>query len=276
MSIPELADKDLWPVEARVGEIIYPPGGAFGPRLQNYVQLVMLHTGEMTVWIDNVRHFSPAGTVCLLLPGRQERFAFAPDRETHHSWLHAYFPDLPEGWRTRLAALPWSLPLSPLMAGLTAQGLRLNRSFTPTAPAMLKALAAQMLWLYIGEGEMLRQSPVQAAQPPLIGAALQFIQAHLAESLNLELIAGAVGVSPAHLIRLFHRHLGRTVMAYVWEQRVKLGLDLLLNTGLSVAVVAERSGFQNSFHFSRRIRQAAGFSPLEVRARLWNRSPRPH
>lgn len=269
MTEPELDERELWPEVAGVGEIFYPPGGAFGPRLQNNVQLVMLHTGEMTVWIDGIRFFSPAGTVCLLLPGHQERFAFALDRETHHSWLHATFPALPPAWQTRLACLPWSLPLSPLMAALTAQGLQLSRSFRPTGPAMLKALAAQMLWLYIGEGESQTMSPLQTRQPPVISETLQFIQAHLAESLSLARLAGAVGVSPAHLIRLFHKYCGVTVMAYVWEQRVKLGLDLLTNSGLSVAVIAGRCGFQNSFHFSRRIRQATGYSPLEVRSRFW-------
>ncbi|MDB5078783.1 MAG: AraC family transcriptional regulator [Chloroflexi bacterium] len=265
MAASEFDDRDLWPVLAGVGEIVYPPGGSFGPRLQNNVQLVMLHTGEMTVWIDGVKFFSPAGTVCLLLPGHQERFAFAQERETHHSWLHASMPDLPDAWRKRLVQLPWSLPLSPLMNSLISQSLQLSHSFRPTAPEMLKALAAQMLWLYIGEGE----GPIHTTQPPLISQALQFIQARLGESLTLEQIANTVGVSPAHLIRLFQKHLGMTVMAFVWEQRVKLGIELLSNTGLGVAVIAERCGFQNSFHFSRRIRLATGFSPLEVRSRLW-------
>ncbi|MBO0781157.1 MAG: AraC family transcriptional regulator, partial [Ktedonobacteraceae bacterium] len=42
-------------------------------------------------------------------------------------------------------------------------------------------------------------------------------------------------------------------------------------TGLSVGVVAERCGFQSRYHFSRRIRQAVGYTPLEVRQRSWQR-----
>src|SRR5207237_610785 len=49
-------DERLWPEEVSVGEVIYPPGGAFGPRLQRNLQLIILHSGQMTVWIDDVPH----------------------------------------------------------------------------------------------------------------------------------------------------------------------------------------------------------------------------
>ncbi len=38
---------------------------------------------------------------------------------------------------------------------------------------------------------------------------------------------------------------------------------------VSVGEIAKRSGFQTSYHFSRRVRQATGLSPLEVRQQAW-------
>lgn len=262
--------KDLWPVEAGVGEIIYPPGGSFGPRRQTNVQMVILHSGEMTVWVDAQKKFSPASTVCLLLPGHQERFIFAPDRETHHSWLHAYLPGLPLLLAQRLAQLPWSIPLSPFMTDLISQALHVNASFNPTSPALLGAMAAQMLWLYIGEAELQSENVSSPLPHPVVAGAVQYIQAHLEEDLSLGQIAATVGVSPVHLIRLFQKYFGTTVMAFVWQQRVKLGINLLKNTGLTVTAVAQKSGFQNSFHFSKRVRQATGSSPLELRNHFWH------
>ncbi|GCE21828.1 AraC family transcriptional regulator [Dictyobacter kobayashii] len=106
-----------------------------------------------------------------------------------------------------------------------------------------------------------------------VGQALQFIYEHLSEQLTLTMIAEAVAISPAHLIRLFQLQLHTTPMAYVWEQRITLGIKLLEQTGLSVGMIAEQCGFQSRFHFSRRIRQAIGYTPLEVRHRSWQLDP---
>jgi hypothetical protein len=49
-------DEGFWPEEVSVGGVTYQPGGAFGPRLQRNLQLIILHCGQMTVWIDDVPH----------------------------------------------------------------------------------------------------------------------------------------------------------------------------------------------------------------------------
>ena len=60
-------------------------------------------------------------------------------------------------------------------------------------------------------------------------------------------------------------------MAYVWARRVDAGVELLSGTGLPVGTIAERCGFQTSFHFARRVRRATGATPTEVRRRAWAR-----
>jgi AraC-like DNA-binding protein len=58
----------------------------------------------------------------------------------------------------------------------------------------------------------------------------------------------------------------------VWSRRVDAGVELLTGTGLPVGAIAERCGFQTSFHFARRVRRATGATPTEVRRRAWARS----
>ncbi len=271
MTISQDQDALLWPEFIQVGDIVYPPGGTFGPRLQNYTQLVMIHTGEMTVWVDNQPSYAPAGTVSILFPGHKERFAFAADSDTWHSFIHMTIPNISDSLDARLRRLPWPLPLSQPMTDLTFNALALRTTTLSTADAMLKALGAQMLWRYIGEGERLLMGNASTTPHPAIERVRQFIQSHLGEPLTLESLASAAAVSPSHLIRLFQSEMNTTPIAYVWERRVTMGIELLENTGLSVGMIAERCGFQTSYHFSRRIRQATKLSPLEVRRRAWQR-----
>ncbi|MBZ0289027.1 MAG: AraC family transcriptional regulator [Anaerolineae bacterium] len=265
------AKNTFWPESVLVGEVVYPPGGVFGPRVQPSIELVIVHEGEMTVWVDDERRYAPANTISILFPGHVERFAFAADRETRHSFMHITVPDLEESLNARLRRLPWLLPLSPRMSGWAHEALALRRSTLPTAPEMLKALAALMLWRFIGEGERALGSQSDDVPHPAFERARQFIQAHLHEPLTLEAIAAAAAVSPSHLIRLFQSALQTTPIAYLWECRVASGVEMLENTGLPVGMIAERCGFQTSYHFSRRVRQRTGLSPLEVRRRAWQR-----
>jgi AraC family transcriptional regulator of arabinose operon len=263
-----IKDECFWPEEVSVGEVVYPPGGTFGPRMQRNLQLILLHSGHMTVWIDGVQHTAPADTMCVFFPGHEERFAFAQDCETWHSWLHVFLSRPPETLLARLARLPWPLPLSTSMTSLMHDALMLRHSQLSTAGTLRKTLAMQMIWRYIGEGE-LQMAHTAMPLDSAVEQARQFISAHLAEPLTLARIADAAAVSPPHLIRLFHSQLNTTPMNYLWERRVALGIDLLKQTGLGVTEIARRCGFQTSHHFSRRVRQATGLTPLEVRQQAY-------
>ena len=72
-----------------------------------------------------------------------------------------------------------------------------------------------------------------------------------------------------HLIRSFRAEHGTTPRSYVWERRVALATDLLANTGLPLATVAERCGFRTTQHLSRRVKQATGLPPGALRRARW-------
>lgn len=254
----------VWPVDVTAGDVRYPPGGTFGPRVQPFVQLVLLHSGSMTVWVDGVPRRVGSARVAVLLPGHAERFAFAETEETFHSWMHADIPALPAGLRARLEELPWSIPLSPAMAELQRQAIGLRATSLPTAHALRITIGAQMLWRYIGEAEQQAAGQV-AGDHPAIERARQFIDAHLDEPCNLTTIAAAAAISPAHLVRLFRARLGTTPIAYLWQRRVARGVELLTDTGLPIGMIAERCGFQTSYHFSRKIHAATGKAPRTLR-----------
>jgi transcriptional regulator GlxA family with amidase domain len=93
---------------------------------------------------------------------------------------------------------------------------------------------------------------------------------HAGTMLDMTALARACNVSAAHLSRAFRRELGVTPIAYLWQRRVAAGVDLLVNTGLPVGVIADRCGFSTVYHFSRRVKQATGEPPTELRRRRWD------
>ena len=242
-------------IDVSVGTVTYPPGGTLGPRRQLDLQLVLVHGGSATVWVDEERRRIEAGEVGLLRPGHRERFAFDPGVPTRHSWVQLRHPDLdPTG-------LPDTLPLSPALEALVHEAVAASAG----PPELLGHLAAAALWRYATEaarGAPERSRPVDDAR--------RHIHAHLGNAdLTLADIAGAAHVTPAHLVRAFRAEHGTTPMAYVWERRAALAADLLTHTGLPLKAVAERCGFRTSHHFSRRVRAATGLPPGALRRKRW-------
>ncbi|MBX3014059.1 MAG: helix-turn-helix transcriptional regulator [Caldilineaceae bacterium] len=253
------------PTSITYGEIIYPPGGAFGPRRQHPYQLVFVYRGSMTAWLNGVPIQAGAHTTTMVLPAPEARFEFAKQGETHHAWVHIFLPELARPIKERLKRLAPVIPLSPLMDELMQSLLRLRTATLPTLDEVIKAIALQMFWLYIGEAEQYSTQDAYKMRSPLVEQAQHYINVHLHEAITLEQIATAVAISPAHLIRLFRQQSGQTPLAYVWQQRVNMGIELLAQTGLTVEQIAHHCGFKTSYHFSRRVKEATGFTPTQIR-----------
>jgi AraC-like DNA-binding protein len=174
---------------------------------------------------------------------------------TRHSWIQARVPEL----AARFAGLPAVLPLSPALE------LLVREAVLSTGRELLSSIALAAFWRYAGEAERERPEWPRPVDDPR-----RFMDANLGDcELTLAAIADAAHVTPAHLVRSFRAAHGITPVAYLWERRVALAIDLLGSTGLSLAAVAARCGFKTEHHFSRRIRAATGSPPGALRRARW-------
>jgi AraC-like DNA-binding protein len=249
-----------------VGEIVYPPAGRLGPRWQHDVELVLVHAGSARITVDDDPPFVLLpGFVALLLPGHRETFEFDAQEDTHHSWAQL---NIQGAMPNMLALAPRVLPASAPLTELVHEAVSAVRSPLATREQLAASLAAAAIWRYVGEAT----SPTDG-QADAVNLARAHLDRHLGDpDLSLERVAAAAHVTPAHLVRRFRAELGSTPMAYLWQRRVAAGIDLLTNTGLPVGEVARRTGFRSVYHFSRRVKQATGLPPTELRRRGWSQT----
>jgi len=90
---------------------------------------------------------------------------------------------------------------------------------------------------------------------------LAYMRDHLAEPLGLEDLARSVGLSPYHFARRFKRSTGRTVHAYVLEERLKAAKRLLLARQLPLSGIALEVGFADQSHLTRHFKRRYGLPP---------------
>lgn len=243
------------------GDVIYGAGGRHGPRIQALHQLVLVISGEMRVTVDGTERLVPARHAALLLPGRREEFRFSPRGPTRHWWCSARPESLSTALRERCARAPAMQPLSRRLQLLVELGLSVPRADAASDP-LIDALGVAALEDYVFTGGSgLDATP----EPDALWRALEWATQLGDAPADLATMARAAGVSRSQLANLFREHLGTTPMRHVWKTRTERGVQLLRETGLSVAEVAYRCGFRTPFHFSRCVRQHFGAAPRDVR-----------
>lgn len=247
------------------GDIEYPPGGAFGPRIQRDFQLVVIYTGEARIQVEDETFAVPSQHAVLLTPHQREQFQFARAQPTHHTWCAVAPQVVPYGLQAELAQLPPCLPLTNRIHSLVEYGLLLPSSVLPAAEALLQAIGIALLHAFMLETKLAHSADL----PDAVRRAQSYIEHHLNQQLSLIQIAQAAHVTPQHLIRLFRRYTQTTPTRYLWRLRVLRGVELLGDTGLSIGEIAEQVGFQSPFHFSRMVRQHYHCSPRRLRERVW-------
>lgn len=111
-----------------------------------------------------------------------------------------------------------------------------------------------------------RQSTdVMQVQDPVVAKSLEFIQEHISEPIKVEDLLKHVFISRTLLERKFRTELGRTPLVEIRRQRVRRAQQLLADTNLSVANIAEACGFSSDIRLSTVFKELTGQSPSVYR-----------
>ncbi len=100
---------------------------------------------------------------------------------------------------------------------------------------------------------------------PRLVKLLQYIHANLKKDITLEDLGELTHLSPDYVSQFFKRCLGQSIQSYLIQQRVKLGLHMLVATQFNISEVSDMSGFIDQAYFNRRLKKMYGLNPLQIR-----------
>jgi AraC family transcriptional regulator len=92
-----------------------------------------------------------------------------------------------------------------------------------------------------------------------------------ADAPTLDALARIAGVHPGHLTRMFRRHYGRSVGAYLRDVRLEWTARRLATTEDPLIAIAAAAGFADQSHFTRTFKQRFGCTPGRYRGRRRHR-----
>jgi AraC family transcriptional regulator len=100
---------------------------------------------------------------------------------------------------------------------------------------------------------------------PHIRSALEHIEDHLSEPLNIQHISRAGMVSAMQLYRDFYNITGHSIKEYIRKRRLSNALALVKHSDQSIADIAYAWGYSSQQAFCKCVKAATGQTPLEYR-----------
>jgi len=95
--------------------------------------------------------------------------------------------------------------------------------------------------------------------------ALQFVDSHLGEAITMREVAEHIHANASYFSVLFKEQTGLTFSDYLTRRRIQRAKELLTNTQLSVAEIAEQAGYQTAKYFVKVFRSHENKSPSQYR-----------
>lgn len=93
----------------------------------------------------------------------------------------------------------------------------------------------------------------------------RYLQEHLAEEISLSVLAEQFHLNPQYISQLFKSEIGVNFLAYLTNIRMEKAKKLLLSTSLSIAEVAEQSGYGDYRVFTKVFKKSEGITPSQYR-----------
>lgn len=100
---------------------------------------------------------------------------------------------------------------------------------------------------------------------------LDFVIKYIADNLHSpelsnSMLARKIGISEVYLRKLFATHYKISPKQYILNLRIHKAKQMLCDTSITVAAIAEECGFSSVYHFCRTFKQHTGLTPMQYAA----------
>lgn len=144
----------------------------------------------------------------------------------------------------------------------TLSDLYINQTDIQPDIAGIVSLQNDMILAYAKEMAAMKKGQVYSMH---ISNAIDYICNHITERLFVEDIATALKLNRSYLSTLFKKETGKTIHAFIRQERIKAAHNLLRYSDYGYSEIAEYLGFSSQSHFCQTFKNETGFSPAEYR-----------
>lgn len=101
---------------------------------------------------------------------------------------------------------------------------------------------------------------------------IRYVNLHLNRDISLQEVASFVGVSASYFSTQFKLEHGENFIDFLVRARMEKAVNLLENTGLTIAAIGEAIGYNSYRYFTKVFKDRFGITPTQYRERIGQRS----
>jgi AraC-like DNA-binding protein len=238
----------------------------FAPHSHDSYSIGLVQSGALSFKYRSPSDVVPAGNIMIIHPGEVHTGKCIGDQGCVYRMMYIKPEILRDGF-SELYAKP------PLDLFFRAQNI-LDRDLARTIFQVHRSFENATLMVFEKESKLMtlmarlisrHASPRLLVKPlrtdkSFVKKAKRFLEDRYDENVSLKDLAREVNISPYHLLRVFESELGIPPYAYLTQIRIQESKRLLSN-GVSIADVAQQTGFCDQSQFTKRFKQIVGTTP---------------
>lgn len=143
--------------------------------------------------------------------------------------------------------------------------LELKQEEKPMAQFRVKALFYQWISHVLEQSHSSSEQNNISNPVTLVTMAMEYMLEHYAEPITLDSLATAMNCSPGHLSNRFKQILNRGPIDCLIHLRMKKASRLLIETQMSLRMIAAATSYQDVYYFSKAFKRHTGISPSAYR-----------
>ncbi|WP_308639495.1 response regulator [Paenibacillus silvisoli] len=108
-------------------------------------------------------------------------------------------------------------------------------------------------------------APAQDIRNETFRSILHYVNEHYCSDITIQSLSQTFRINPNYISQLFKKELDTPFTVYLTNMRMSFACGLLRTTNLTVNEIAERSGYEEYYYFTRVFKKSIGKTPTEYR-----------
>lgn len=253
----------------------YPAGATFGPRRLTDFEFVWILRGSAQWTVRggdgtggrsaDQRHWLRPGMLALAQRGTVDSYQWDPVRTSTHAYVHFTLGPAATGRAGSTWPTVRSLETAPILSGICDYLLDLSGQQADAARKRSDELVG-LLWDLFISGPL---GEPESTLTPYVAVMVERVRAIWSDGgpqvVPVEDLAAAANVSVGHAFRLFRQSYGCGPARAFELVRLARAAVALQRSNATLTEIAERAGFANPYHLSRRFSGTYGMPPGRFR-----------
>lgn len=221
-------------------------------------------SGHCRITVEETVYDVHGGDWFFIPAGTKHSYSHLPGESFEKHWIH--FDLYPDDSLPQLLQLPHRVQTA---ADRHNRSLFAQLSKANTSMKLLDKLHAKIALLTLLsrflEASLTDDLPVLSTEDRRVSEVLSYIHKNLEKPLNNQQLAAVCHMHPNHFIRFFSKKTGQSPASYVTQCRMELARQLLIQSDMPIARIAEQVGLPDQSHFSRLFRKSYAMTPSACR-----------